>query len=185
MLWAALLIGLVFAEINFIQHRGFERNYLTVFIYSRNFGPAVKGSVPLPAFGLVLLKLNNVIRLTVYTGFFFAPVFYVTKKLYYFYSTTCLINLISCSFLLAHETKLRGLLKGNDVEPEIDAKRLLSSHCRILFVLNLLLPLIGIAMLHKMKGHRGLLLSSSHGNDKASDLKSKMKVMLAPPASLT
>ena len=48
----------------------------------------------MPIFVMVLMKLNNVVRLTAYVGTFVTAIFYLTRKVMYMYILAVICNLV-------------------------------------------------------------------------------------------
>ena len=53
-----------------------------------------------------MIKLNNVLRLTAFTGIFVTAIFYLTKKVLFVYGATIFINILTMGALLVAESKI-------------------------------------------------------------------------------
>ena len=98
----------------------------------------------MPIFVMVLMKLNNVVRLTAYVGTFVTAIFYLTRKVMYMYIVAVICNLvvmIDILFILEkkaledHEAQESAQLKEDWIETNGE------SPAWILW-LNLILPFL-------------------------------------------
>ena len=60
-----------------------------------------------------MIKLNNVLRLTAFTGLFVTAIFYLTKKVMIMYGATIVLNILTMIFLLVAESKISKELDSN------------------------------------------------------------------------
>ena len=56
-----------------------------------------------PLFVMPMIKLNNVLRLTAFTGIFVTAIFYLTKKVLLVYGATIVLNILTMIILLVAE----------------------------------------------------------------------------------
>ena len=66
--------------------------------------------------GMSLIKLNNVLRLTAYTGLFVTAIFYLTKKVMYMYAAAVVLNVIVMIILLSSEMSISDKMEGKSDE---------------------------------------------------------------------
>ena len=112
---------------------------------------------------MVLLKLNNVLRMTAFVGIFVTAIFYLTRKVMIIYIIAMIVNLVTCIYLLLKEKDIgEEYDKMSDDLKEGEDKTKGTSPA-ILLWFNMLLPFLFIPTFFVLYGQTGLIL---HDNDK-------------------
>ena len=58
---------------------------------------------------MVLVKLNNVLRMTAFVGTFVTAIFYLTRKVVFIYALAVIVNIVTMVFLLLSESEIAKL----------------------------------------------------------------------------
>jgi len=93
--WTILLTGFTLTEIEYTRNHGWVRCYRPLLVLSHHFGPAIPSCKLLPTVGLIVTKLNNSLRLAIYAGLLFSPIFSLTQKLIYLFLGVTVLNIIA------------------------------------------------------------------------------------------
>ena len=113
---------------------------------------------------MVLIKLNNVLRMTAYVGIFVTAIFYLTRKVMIVYILAMIVNFVSIIYVLLKE---KDIAEDYDKIETDDAKekyeKMLGSSPAVLLWFNMILPILFIPTFFVLYGQTGLIL---HDNDK-------------------
>ena len=120
--------------------------------------------VGVPIFVMVLVKLNNVLRMTAFVGTFVTAIFYLTRKVVVIYCLAVIVNIITLVFLLLSEKEIANFKEnmGSDTEKE-EYDEAHGKSPTILLWFNLILPILFAPTFFVLYGQTGLIL---HDNDK-------------------
>ena len=113
---------------------------------------------------MVLVKLNNVLRMTAFVGTFVTAIFYLTRKVVIIYVLAIIVNIVTLVFLLLSESEIAKLKEsmGTDADRE-SFDETYGKSPTILLWFNLILPILFAPTFFILYGQTGLIL---HDNDK-------------------
>ena len=122
----------------------------------------------MPWFIMVLMKLNNVVRLTAYVGTFVTAIFYLTRKVMYMYILAVIVNLIvliDVLFILEKKA-LEDYDALETAQMKEDWGETNGESPAWILWLNLILPFLFIPTFFVLYGQTGLILQD---NDKIAE----------------